>query len=323
MTDCVINNLELGLCCINTELRKKKPTVFVNRTCRLKTVQEKGIEHAKSLALQNLEDALVLLDWCYEHGIKSYRMSSDMFPHAGNPRIGDSSNPTGPRYSLDFARDLLHQIGVHAKEYGIRLSFHPGQYNQVAAKTEKVFNNTVLDLSMHAHILDIIEEELDMGENRAILCIHGGGMYGDKKATSERWIEKFKKLPENVRSRIAIENCEKCYNSEDCLYIANSCGIPHIFDTHHYSCYTLLHPDEKQKPPEELIPQVLETWKKRGLKPYFHISQQGSGRTGHHSDFITEIPQYMLDIPVRVTMDVEAKAKEQAILKLVQIYNKK
>ena len=315
-----IKNIQLGLCCINTELRKQKPTVFVNRTCRLKTAQEKGLDHVKSLAIQNLKDLLKILDWCYDHGIKSYRMSSDMFPHAGNPRYGESS-PEGPRYSLEFAHDLLHEVGRKAKEYDIRLSFHPGQYNQVAAKSEKVFSNTVLDLSMHTHILDIIEEGIDFGENRAILCIHGGGVYGDKKGTSERWIKQFRDLPENVQSRIAIENCEKCYSTEDCLYIAETLGIPHIHDTHHYSCYTLLHPDETQKSVSSMMDRILATWTKRGLKPYFHISQQGSGKTGHHSDFITEIPDYMLEVPITVTMDVEAKAKEQAILKLVEIYS--
>ena len=147
---------------------------------------------------------------------------------------------------------------------------------------------------MHAHILDIIEEGLDMGENRAIMCIHGGGMYGDKKETSERWIEQFKKLPENVRSRIAIENCEKCYSSEDSLH-RKQLRIPHIFDTHHYSCYSLLHPDEKQKP--ELIPQVLETWKSAVLnRTFISLNKE---KVEQYSDFITEIPQYMLDIPVR------------------------
>ena len=69
--------------------KKTKPTVFVNRTCRLKTAQEKGLDHVKGLAIQNLKD-LLDSDWCYDHGIKSYRMSSDMFPHAGNPRYGEA-----------------------------------------------------------------------------------------------------------------------------------------------------------------------------------------------------------------------------------------
>jgi UV DNA damage endonuclease len=41
---------------------------------------------------------------------------------------------------------------------------------------------------------------------------------------------------------------------------------------------------------------VLGTWKRRGIKPKFHISEQGTGRIGHHSDYIQKIPKYLLDI---------------------------
>ena len=97
-----------------------------------------------------------------------------------------------------------------------------------------------------------------------------------------------------------------------------------VYDTHHYSCYTILHPDEKQKPIEELIPAILETWKRRGIKPKFHISEQGAGRCGHHSDYIEVIPDHVIEIPEKYNMSidlmVEAKMKEQAILRLYEKY---
>ena len=65
---------------------------------------------------------------------------------------------------------------------------------------------------------------------------------------------------------------------------------------------------------------VLDTWANKGIRPKFHISQQGSGKTGHHSDFITELPDYYLEIPekygVGADIMVEAKMKEQAIFRL-------
>ena len=44
---------------------------------------------------------------------------------------------------------------------------------------------------------------------------------------------------------------------------------------------------------------ILDTWSKRGIKPKFHISEQGSGKCGHHSDYIEVIPDYLLDIPYK------------------------
>ena len=69
---------------------------------------------------------------------------------------------------------------------------------------------------------------------------------------------------------------------------------------------------------------ILNTWKRRGIKPKFHVSEQGSGRTGHHSDYIEVIPNYLLEIPEKYGCDIdimiEAKKKELAIFKLYTKY---
>ena len=62
-------------------------------------------------------------------------------------------------------------------------------------------------------------------------------------------------------------------------------NIPVVFDTHHYACYCQLHPEEKFKPAGEYIEEILETWKRRNIKPKFHVSEQGKG-DGHHSDYV-------------------------------------
>tara|TARA_Y100000389_G_C17429026_1_gene501388 strand:- start:89 stop:1102 length:1014 start_codon:yes stop_codon:yes gene_type:complete len=313
-----ISHINLGLCCINTELRKKD--IFPNRTCRLKTAQEKGLDYIKSLVIKNLQDVLTILEWNKENKIYSYRLSSDMFPHVNNTKFHNPTDITEPTYSLDFSKELLHKIGKKAFDYGIRLSFHPGQYNQIGTPNQKVFENTVRDLSVHCKILDIIEENIDIGKNRAIICIHGGGVYKEKEKTIERWIKQYKTLPNNLKKRLCIENCERCYSVEDCLYICKNTGLSLIFDVHHYNCTSQIYPELKQKTPKELLPLILQTWKNRGLKPYFHISEQGSGRIGHHSDYIETIPHYLLELDCNITLDIEAKAKEKAILKLFKKY---
>ncbi len=310
-----IEHIDLGLCCINMSLRAQKPSVFVNRTCRLTTAIEKGLKYVQRLTICNLQDCVKLIDWNEKHGIKSYRMSSEMFPHISNPAFPDHD------YSLDFAKPFLYDIGAMAYEYRQRLSMHPGQYNQIGAISEDIFEKTVLELRCHADILDIIEEDLDFDENKGIICIHGGGVYGDKEKTIERWCSNFRRLPENVRNRIAIENCEKCYSVQDCLKISKKLNIPVIFDIHHYECYNMLHPSEDVLPLKKVIKKVFKTWDKRGLKPYCHISEQGIGKTGHHSDYISKIPDCFLNAGREFTLDVEAKMKENAILRLVNYHN--
>ena len=112
-----------------------------------------------------------------------------------------------------------------------------------------------------------------------------------------------------------LENCEKSFSIIDCLEVSEEINIPVVFDTHHYNCYCLLHPDEAFDPPESYIPKILKTWQKRGIKPKFHVSEQGSGRCGHHSDFIETIPNYLLEIPekygVEIDIMIEAKKKRR------------
>ena len=277
----------------------------------IRTIKQKGIICLKQKILQNLKDVLKIMDWNEENGIKVYRLSSEMFPHKSNPKVEE--------YSFDFAIDLLKQIGEKSKQLNQRLTFHPGQYNVVGTPNRKTFLQTCNDLKYHADVLDL------MGlDNNSVMVVHGGGMYGDKEKTKIRWCEQFQELPENVKKRLVLENCEKSFSIKDCLEVSEKINIPIVFDTHHFECYKLLHPDEEFEEASYYIPLILETWKKRGIKPKFHVSEQGSGRCGHHSDYIKEIPQYLLEIPQKYNVNfdimIEAKCKELAIQKLYEKY---
>ena len=51
---------------------------------------------------------------------------------------------------------------------------------------------------------------------------------------------------------------------------------------------------------KKILKKVFKTWHKRGLKPYCHISEQGKGRIGHHSDYISKIPDCFLNVTNRL-----------------------
>lgn len=305
------SGIQLGLCCLNTVLREQKPPIFASRGCILKTVKEKGLDVVKEKAIENLKDIIKMIEWNHKNGIGVFRLSSDIFPHYSNPQI--------ERYDIDFAKDLLEEIGKLAGQYKMRLTFHPGQYNVLGTPNKESLDKTILDLGCHANILDMMGLPVD-----SVMVVHGGGVYGDKEKTRDRWIENYRNLPQNIKNRLVLENCEKCFNIEDCLYISEHINIPIVFDTHHYECYNILHPDEKLKNPEEYISDILATWQRRGIKPKFHVSEQGSGRVGHHSHFIEVIPEYLLEIPkkygINIDIMIEAKKKEQAIFKLYDKY---
>jgi len=305
--------IQLGLCCLNTTMREKKPSVFSSRKMIIKSIEEKGIDKLKEKIIQNLKDTLELIEYNELNGIKVFRLSSELFPHKSNPRVEN--------YSFDFAKSLLIEIGDKARKYNQRITFHPGQYNVVGTPDLKCFQQTINDLSYHCEVLDLMNMNQD-----SIMVVHGGGIYGDKELTKERWCKQFYELPDNVRKRLVLENCERCFSIQDCLDIADKINIPVVFDTHHYSCYKMLHLNEKLELPEYYIPKILDTWTKRNIKPKFHVSEQGRGRCGHHSDYINEIPEYLLRIPdiynINIDIMIEAKKKELAIFNLYKKYPK-
>jgi UV DNA damage endonuclease len=308
---CENKPVQLGLCCLNITLREKKPPVFASRKMIIRKIQEDGIDKLKEKIIQNLKDLLIMMDWNEQNGIKVFRLSSELFPHKSNTKVES--------YDFDFAKDLLKQIGDKSKKYNQRLTFHPGQYNVVGTPNKDKFEQTILDLKYHADVLDL------MGcDKHSVMVVHGGGVYGNKEDTIQRWADQFKLLPENVKNRLVLENCERCFSIEDCLKVSEKINIPVVFDTHHYDCYKILHPDESFKDPGEYIEDILKTWEHREIKPKFHVSEQGSGKCGHHSDYIEVIPNYLLNIPkkfgVNIDIMIEAKKKELSIFKLYEKY---
>ena len=101
-----------------------------------------------------------------------------------------------------------------------------------------------------------------------------------------------------------------------------------IFDCHHYECYNLvsskLSPEKPVINIEDYMDRIVQTWKNRGIRPLFHISEQRKdSRIGAHSDFIEKFPEYYLSFPEKygdLDIEIEAKLKEQAILRLYDIY---
>ncbi len=301
--------VQLGLCCMNTTLKKNKPPVYCSRRMIIRTIKEKGIDVLKEKIIKNLEDLLIMIQWNEDNGIKVFRLSSELFVHKTNPRVED--------YTFDFAIPLLKKIGALARSYNQRLTFHPGQFNVLASINPKALEHTINDLEYHADVLDLLGMD-----KHSVMVIHGGGTYGDIEATKQRWCENYKKLPDKIKRRLVLENCERNFSIVDCLDVSKKCGVPIVFDTHHFDCYTRLHPDESFETAEYYIPLILETWK--DIKPKFHVSEQGDGRVGKHSDYIEILPEYLLEIPerygVNIDIMIEAKMKELSIGKLYEKY---
>lgn len=306
-----VKNLTMGYCCLNTEMRKQK--IFTSRTCRLATLKQKGLEYAYSLAHKNLCDLRAIIEWNYKNNIFLFRMSSEMFPFASHPEYYAD-------FDLEQYSEDLQEIGLLAKGYNQRLTFHPGQYNQLTSKRQSVVDKTIVDIDLHSKIMDM----MGLGES-GVIVIHGGGKQDGKQKALDRFRDNFRGLSESSRRRIVLENCEMCYSVQDLLPLCKELSIPLVLDYHHYN----INPGDTSNI-LDLSKQVLCTWKIRGIVPLFHLSESREGviptdsitKRRAHSDYVKLLPDALLYLlqDHEIHLDIEAKMKEKAVIQLKETY---
>ena len=154
----------------------------------------------------------------------------------------------------------------------------------------------------------------------SVLIIHGGGTFGDKQTTLNRWKENFRRLPDYVREYIALENDEIGYSITDLLPVCEELKIPFCLDIFHNQV-------SKDRIPitKKLIKRIFNTWKIRGAIPKIHISEQQPGlRRGAHSKTLDKLPLYLLKLPSMFStpLDImlEVKDKEVSVFKMYYKY---
>ena len=301
-------NVQYGLCCINSALREQG--IYCSRKPIFATILSKGLDYLIEQARLNILDLQAMIKENARLNLRVLRISSGLVPHASNKMLLDHFGEDVLERVYGELSCVLRDTGTLARSLSQRLTFHPGQYNVVGTPNESAFEATVRDLDYHATMLDMMYCGRD-----SVMVVHGGGIYGDKELTKKRWIQQFARLPDKVRRRLVLENCERCFSIQDCLDISDAVNIPVVYDSHHHWVYNQFNEIED---PSYYVSDVLLTWNRRFIKPKFHVSSQGSGKLGHHADYIEEIPVWMLEIDQPIDIMVEAKAKEKAIAALIE-----
>lgn len=296
-----------GYACISAFLEEKmgKSAPTTNRTMIRKTFDQKGVDYASELALQNCRDLLPILEANLNNGIYFFRLSSNLFPWASEYEISSLKDFVGIKLALNKA-------GEFAKNHGMRITSHPGPFNKLCSDSETVVQNTITDLRIHGEVFDLIGLPRT---HESKINIHLGGAYGEKEVAIGRFIKNFARLPESVRSRLTVENDDKpsLYSTKELVEsLTPHTGIPIVHDQHHHLFC------DGGLTQEEAMNLAASTWPK-GIRPIIHYSESLSEERGDrkikpqaHSDYILrEIQTYKMDIDVMV----EAKKKDLALLK--------
>lgn len=289
--------MNLGYACINLSLAEEGVTT--NKGMIRKTFLEKGVPYASQLALQNVQALSRIVQWNVDHGIRVFRITSDLFPWASEYRLEDMP---------DFAeiRSILEAVGKQP----VRMSTHPGPFNKLAGEGATLAN-TIKDLELHSQLFDLMQLTPSHWNK---INIHVGGAYGDKTATLERFAKNFRLLSSNLQKRLTVENDDKpgLFTVNELEPLHQLIGIPIVFDYFHYR----LHPGGLTE--EDAFLGAYHTW---DVKPVFHYSSSRKAyedpacKKEAHSDWMHEkINTYGKDVDIVL----ETKMKELSLIQYLR-----
>lgn len=294
------SSIRLGLCCIFHD----QPIKFRNTTVKAIGSMDRAAALAKlaGLCIANAEALLASLQFCADNRIGCFRINSQILPVKTHAECGYDV------FDLPEGDEIVRRFkacGEFASDHDIRTCFHPDQFVVLNSPRPEVVDRSIVELEYQAEVAEWVGAD--------VVNIHGGGAYGDKPDALARFAHNLDRLSERARSRLTVENDDVTYTPSDLLPMCRAEGIPLVYDVHHHRC------NQDGLSVEEATEAAISTWDRQ---PMFHISSPTEGWKGpkpqRHHDFID-----VQDFPDcwrgrSLTIEVEAKVKEVAVLKLMK-----
>jgi len=288
----------LGLCCTFRD----QPIKFVTTTATAigKMKRADALAKLSRLCLANADALLLALQFCADHGIGCFRVNSQILPLKTHPTRGYEVEglPDGDEIIRRFKA-----CGRFVKKHKLRACFHPDQFVVLNSQRPDVVDSSLRELEYQAEVAEWVGAD--------VVNIHGGGAYGDKQKALADFAFNLDRLSSRARKRLTVENDDKVFTPADLLPLCKATGMQLVYDVHHHRC----HPDGLSV--AQATKKALATWNR---EPLFHISSPIEGWDGpkpeRHHDFIdvNDFPECWRG--ERITVEVEAKAKELAVLQL-------
>lgn len=296
-------HIRWGLCCQILDA----PIAFRTATHAYVSKLNQGdqLAYLDHIALHNANALIDALRYCESLGIGAFRIQSQLFPLATHPVSG---------YAIDAlpsaaeVRARLRTARAVAESRGIRLSFHPDQFVVLNSVRPEVVASAIEELEWQAQVAELVGAD--------VICLHGGSTAGGRDGAIARLVDGIARLSPRVRERLALENDDRCYSVADLLPACLTTGLPLVLDAHHHRVL------DGELSLEEATVWAMATWGDR--EPHFHLSsprsQWAGGDPRPHADYIdpADVPGAWLDLGVPLTVDIEAKGKERAIIALRQ-----
>lgn len=273
---------------------------------KLKKLEDRPeqLDLLRHILAHNLDTTRRVLYYNQSRQISVYRFSSHLVPLASHPVTQDWD------YVGEF-QPQWHELGAFVMAHGFRVSAHPKQSILLSTPQKDVLAAALRELAYHAAMFDAMGLPCDPQ-----FVIHVGGVYKNKASSLERFMKEYRRLPDNIRRRIMVENDNKSYSGSDVLALCQKLGCPMVFDLHHHQC---LHRGENLG---QLWEDIVTTWGEH--TPKIHLSSAKSAKEPRPHAAYVHIDDFLPFLSVAKELDrdfdvmLEAKEKDRALAVLMK-----
>jgi UV DNA damage repair endonuclease len=205
------------------------------------------------------------------------RLGSEMLQGYTEPSWIDWWQQTDIQSHLE---KIFAPVGARARELGVRLSFHPGQFCVLASENDEIVERSILEFEYHADMARW------MGYGKTFqdfkINVHISGRRGPEgiKAILSR-------LSPEARNTITIENDEMSWGIDASLELVDHCAL--VLDIHHHWIKT----GEYIESTDDRVKRIRDSW--RGVRPVIHYSVSREDILGEHSRHTRPSLQTLLD----------------------------
>ena len=186
--------------------------------------------------------------------LRMVRLSSDILPCYTHDAYADYWRQAD---IVSYAETHFKRVGDIARDSGVRLSFHPGQFTVLASDNPGIVERSIDEFEYHATMARWMGYGKEFQDFKINVHISGRqGPEGIRRA--------YSRLSPEARNCITIENEENSWGLNDCLTISDI--VPIVLDIHHH----WIREGEYLSPGDERVKRVVDSW--RGVRPACHYS---------------------------------------------------
>jgi UV DNA damage endonuclease len=221
--------------------------------------QTKDVAEQKlwDLMVQNIESIRLLVERVgnLDEPLRMVRLSSDILPCYTESTWGYFWRRPDV---VSYGERYFAEVGRLARERGVRLSFHPGQFTVLASDRPDVVNKSIEEFEYHANMAKWMGYGVTFQDFK--INVHISGKLGPQGIRSA-----YKRLSPEARNTITIENEEIGYGLDECLTLSDI--LPIVMDIHHH---WIKSGGEYISPSDSRVRMVVDSW--QGIRPVMHFS---------------------------------------------------